>query len=49
MLLRSIRWRKKFVATKHFCRAYQDKAPHIMKLMQFCMQDSYRGIKDKIL
>ena len=39
---------KTFVASKPFCHGYQDKAPH-MKLLQFCMQDSYRGIKDKIL
>ena len=40
---------KKYVATKLFCHGYRDKAPHIMKLMSFCMQDCYRGNKDKIL
>ena len=40
---------KKCAAAKYCCHGYGDRAPPTVKLIQFCVQDCWTGIENKIL
>ena len=41
--------KKKCAAAKYCCHGYGDREPPTLKLIQFCVQDCWTGIENKIL